>query len=304
MAPFPLAANTSATRPALAECDIYCRELTRREAGNFYFSFLTLPADRFRAMCALYAFMRVTDDLGDDERIPLGERAILLGRWRECLEHVLSGGEETHPVLIALADVVRHYRIPAEYLFAVIDGVQRDLSPVRIATFAELSDYCYHVAGAVGLCCIHIWGFHDQRAIPAAIDCGLALQLTNILRDLAEDADRGRVYLPREDLERFGYSLADLQAHRRDDRFRALMAFEAERARQHYARARALFEYLDPPGRPILDAMLRIYGGLLRQLERCGYDVFSRRVRLPRWRKLWIAATSVLRHRVFGRRSP
>jgi phytoene synthase len=169
--------------------------LARRTAGNFYFSFLTLPGPLFRDMCALYAFMRISDDLGDDESVSIDRRRELLAAWRQSLGRALDGDPRDHPALPALADAVGRHSVPREHLFAVLDGVAMDLKPAGFETFEELSKYCYHVAGAVGLCCIHVWGFHDDRAIPAAIDCGLAFQLTNILRDLGEDARAGRVYL-------------------------------------------------------------------------------------------------------------
>lgn len=275
----------------------YCTALTRQTAGNFYFSFITLPADRQRDMCVLYAFMRVCDDLGDDESVPLEGRAENLRRWREDVGCALSGEDAGHPVLPALVEIVNRYDIPHEYLFAVIDGVEQDLHPVEFATYEELSDYCWHVAGAVGLCCLHVWGFRGEEAIPLAIECGKAFQLTNILRDLGEDIRMGRVYLPAEDLERFGYSRDDLREHRRDERFTALMQFEVERAKACYAQAERLFEWLEPPGRPVYASMLRIYGGLLRKIERSGYDVFSQRIRLSRWHKLAIAVSATVRHR-------
>jgi phytoene synthase len=220
------------------------------------------------------------------------------------LQRVLAGDSSGHFVFPALADVVRRHGIPPEHLAAVIDGVAMDLEPAGFETFGELADYCYHVAGAVGLCCIHVWGFHGGQAAGRAIDCGTAFQLTNILRDLGEDAAMGRVYLPREDLRRFGYSLDDLRAGRRTDAFRELMRFQVARAREHYARAERLFDDLDPPGRPIFAAMLRIYGGLLEEIERREYDVFSRRLRLPKWRKLWIAGDAIVRHRWLRRGLP
>jgi 15-cis-phytoene synthase len=289
----------------------YCRALTRRTAHNFRFSFLTLPRKKRRAMNALYAFNRITDDLGDNEAVSLDLRRTQLAAWRESVRAMLNLNQRAadsrqppktavvatfsdHPALPAIAEMATRHRIPHEYLFAVIDGVDMDLHPFEVVTFSELQRYCYHVAGAVGLCCIHVWGFRDERAIPLAIDCGLALQLTNILRDLGEDADRGRVYLPREDLNRFTYSPDDLRGRVLDDRFVALMKFEVERAKEYYARAEQLFVYLDRSGRPILRAMLDIYGGLLREIERRNFDVFSERVALPKWKKLWFAGRAVL----------
>ncbi len=295
--------------PLLASYD-YCRELTRRTAHNFRFSFLTLPRDKRRSMDALYAFNRITDDLGDEEDVPLELRRARLTTWRESLRIALcrdqgltsirtpSASEVAtfpdHPAQPAIADMAIRCRIPVEYLFAVIDGVEMDLQPVEMATFAELERYCYHVAGAVGLCCIHVWGFRDEKAIPLAIDCGLALQLTNILRDIREDADLGRVYLPREDLDRFGYSVDDLRAQVINDSFIELMKFETARAKAYYKRAEGLFQYLDPPGRRILRAMIDIYGGLLQEIERRHFDVFSKRISLPKWKKLWFAARAML----------
>jgi phytoene synthase len=203
-------------------------------------------------------------------------------------------------VFPALVDLVHRRGVPAEYLHAVIQGVEMDLHPARFETFADLADYCYHVAGAVGLCCIHVWGFDGDQAIPLAVECGLAFQLTNILRDLGEDASMGRVYLPQEDLRRFDYHQADILARRRDERFRELMRFQVARAREHYETARQLFSHLEPAGKPIYGAMLRIYGGLLDEIERRDFDVYSQRVRLPRWRKLWFALDSIIRHRWLG----
>lgn len=288
----------------------YCRELTRRTAHNFRFAFLTLPEEKRRSMNALYAFNRITDDLGDEDNVPLELRRTRLHAWRESLRVMLGEDPKDstaitpdtsevgtffgHPSQAAIADMMQRHHIPSEYLFAVIDGVEMDLGEVQMKTFADLQRYCYHVAGAVGLCCIHVWGFRNQDAIPLAIDCGLALQLTNILRDLSEDADLGRVYLPREDLDRFGYSANDLCNRIVNDQFRELMKFQTDRAKSYYVRAEQLFEFLEPAGRPILRTMLDIYGGLLREIERRGFDVYSRRVSLPKWKKLWFAGRAVL----------
>lgn len=295
---------------SLSQSYDYCHELTRRTAHNFRFSFRTLPTEKRRAMEALYAFNRITDDLGDDEHVPIELRVTQLATWRESVRTMLGteieppavglaktsevGTLGSHPALMAIGDTVHNYRIPHKFLMAVIDGVEMDLQSVPIATFSDLQRYCYHVAGAVGLCCIHIWGFHDDRAIPLAIDCGLALQLTNILRDIAEDATAGRVYLPDEDLQKFNYSRPELQAHVFDQRFESLMRFQTERAKSFYERAELLFEYLQPEGRKILRAMIDIYGGLLKEIERRNFDVFSDRVSLPKWKKLWFATRAFL----------
>lgn len=275
----------------------YCQKLSRETAGNFYYAFLTLPVEQFRSMCALYAFMRITDDLGDsDESVDV--RTVHLKKWRESLSQACDAGKFDHPLLPALADVIRRTGLPRHYLTDVIDGVEMDLLPVEYSTFAELERYCYHVAGAVGLACIHLWGYHDDRARESAIACGTALQLTNILRDVKEDAALGRVYLPREHLSQFNLSPDDVRTQACDERFRKLMQFETELAKSYYTRAAELFGYLDPPGKPILETMLGIYGGLLRKIARAPERVLQQRVSLSRWRKLAIAGQALARHKL------
>ena len=292
---------------SLDESYAYCKKLSKRTARNFYFSFLGLPADKSRAMCALYAFMRKCDDLGDDTSLSVARRSKNLDAWQQALIAGLANDfrqteadrliPETRKIFPALIDVVARFGIPREYLFAVIDGVRMDLAPTGFETFEELSTYCYHVAGAVGLCCIHIWGFHGDDATKYAVDCGNAFQLTNILRDLGEDIRMSRVYLPREDMRRFGYSVDDLTNCKRGAAFEELMQFEVERTRSYYRRAEHLFDYLDPTGKPILRAMIKLYGGLLDKIERRRYDVFSRPVALPKWQKLVVAAEAIIRRR-------
>jgi phytoene synthase len=238
-------------------------------------------------MCALYAFMRVADDLSDGPEAMTEKRA-LLDDWRRQLDRALAG-TYTHRLHPAFHHTVASYGIPPQYLADVLDGVCMDLEPVRYETFADLYPYCYRVASAVGLACIHIWGFERPEAKGFAESAGIAFQLTNILRDLAEDAARGRVYLPREDLRRFGYSEEQLRRGERDDSFRRLMRFEAERARSYYEAARPLAGLLRPAGRAVYLVMARTYRDLLEAIEKRDYDVFSGRVRLSRWHKLWLA---------------
>ena len=286
----------------------YCQQLAKQTAGNFYYSFLALRKEQFQAMCVLYAYMRLVDDLGDSPELSLEERRVALTRWRHELQRALdpqpqNQSEEFHPCLPAVVDMIQRYEIPVHYFFDVITGVESDLQPVTFQTFDDLADYCYHVAGVVGLCCIHIWGFHDDRAVEASVDCGLAFQLTNILRDLAEDADLGRVYLPQEDLQRFDYRQSDIQARVYDQRFRELMQFEVDRARVYYQNSERLFEYISPEGRRILKAMHQIYGGILNEIERLDYQVYTTRAGLPRWRKLLIAGEALIASRWFSGRA-
>ncbi len=272
-----------------------CQQITRREARNFYYSFLLLPRAKRRAMCALYAFLRHTDDLGDsaaDEN----ERRVSLEAWRRSLNEAIEGRFDS-PIMPALADTLERYRVPAVYLHAVIDGCLMDLDRQTYNTFDELANYCHHVASAVGLACIHIWGFQGgEAALEPARNSGIALQLTNILRDLQEDAKVGRVYLPQEDLKRFDYTIDDLRKGVRDVRFDALMRFEIARAEEFYRRGAELSRYLYRDGKSVFGAMTAIYHGLLDEIQRRHGDVFSRRVGLSPWRKLRIAARWLLPH--------
>ncbi len=260
----------------------YCERIARREAGNFYHAFQVLPRPQRRAMCALYAFMRVTDDLADGPGTADHRRAAL-EQWRADL-HAAVAGDDRHPLHPALRHMLTRFRVPVEYLEAVIDGCETDLGPVRMPDFATLYRYCYRVASAVGLACIHVWGFRDPAAKVHAEHAGIALQLTNILRDLPEDAARDRVYLPADDLKRFGCPL-DTLPEPDSAAYRDLMRFEVERACGYYASAERLTPLLDAPGRAVFQVILRTYRGLLDEIERRGYDVFRGRVRLSPWRK-------------------
>lgn len=262
----------------------YCERLARREAGNFYHAFRILPGPQRRAMCALYAFMRVADDLADSPPAGASGRELLAG-YRCDLGRALAG-DYRHDLFPAFHHTVQTYRIPREYLDAVLDGMDMDLEPVAYATFDDLYRYCYRVASAVGLACIHIWGFKSEEAKLPAEKAGIAMQLTNIMRDLGEDAARGRIYLPQEDLTRYGYDATALRRGERNDQFRALMSFQVKRARQYYDAALPLVPLLERHGRAVFLVMLRTYSGLLDAIEARDYDVFSSRVRLGTWRKL------------------
>jgi phytoene synthase len=280
--------------PVLDASYRFCGALSRREARNFYYSFLVLPAPLRRSMCALYAFMRRTDDLADDPS-PGRDRDGLLDQWRRDVHRALDAGDSVAwPGLPALAATVERHAIPRRYLDDVIDGVAMDLHPRPFPTFDDLQDYCYRVASAVGLCCLHIWGYRSDggRAESLAEACGIALQLTNILRDVREDAENGRVYLPQEDLDRFGVAPGELLAHRPNDRVRALLAFQGERAHAYYERARPLAELVAPVGRPVLGSIVGIYETLLDEIARRDFDVLAARVALPPWRKIAITLRS------------
>jgi len=267
----------------------WCEGVARTQAKNFYYSFLLLARPKRRAMCAVYAFMRYCDDLSDDEGIP--DRAAAIARWRDGLTAALQGRAGEHAVWPAFIDTVARYKIPHQYFFDMIEGVSSDLEPRRIATFEELYGYCYHVASVVGLTIIHIFGFEDRRALELAEKCGIAFQLTNILRDVREDAGKNRVYLPAEDFARFGVSAETLQPR---DRFLKLMEFEANRARDYYQQAAPLVGLIDEGSRASLRALIGIYSRLLDRIVESNYDVLERRIRVPTWEKLWVLARSVI----------
>jgi phytoene synthase len=275
----------------LARSWTHCQRLAARTAGNFYHAFRILPAQQRRAMCALYAFMRIADDISDDGGTT-HERRTALEAWRDAL-HASLRGEYRHPIFPALHHTIDHHSIPIRHFEEVLDGVCMDLEISSYATFADLYGYCYRVASAVGLACIHIWGFSGPAARPAAEAAGIALQLTNILRDVGEDAQRGRIYLPLEDLARFGISTEDLRRGGCDDRFRALMRFQADRAYGYYDDALPLLTSLSRPGRAVFLVILRTYRALLDAIVERDFDVFTGRIRLARWYKLWLAARAL-----------
>ena len=254
----------------------YCLKVARSRAKNFYYSFVLLSRQQRKAMCAIYAFMRYCDDLSDE---PGASRAAVEA-WRRDLEEALEGRFSHHPVWPAFHHTVRRFGIPHEYFRKMIDGIASDLEPRRIETFDELYGYCYQVASVVGLTIIHIFGFDTRSALPLAEKCGVAFQLTNILRDIREDAERGRIYIPAEDLRRFSVSEEDLRAGRRDEAFLKLMRFEAARARAYYNESAPLLELIHPRSKSSLLALISIYSRLLERIEGTNYDVFSRRVRL------------------------
>ena len=266
---------------ALEESFAYCRRVARSRARNFYYSFLLLERAQRDAMCAIYAFMRYCDDLSDEP----GANRAAIERWRAALNQTLGGQPDEHPVWPAFAHTVKAYGIPHEYFQHMIDGVASDLEPRRIAGYDELYRYCYQVASVVGLTTIHIFGFDSEEAKPLAEKCGVAFQLTNILRDIKEDADNGRTYLPAEDLAKFGVTPERLA---RGEGTTELLRFEAGRARSYYRESAPLLELVHDKSRSSLWALIEVYSRLLDRIERANYDVYSRRISVPVAEKLWI----------------
>ncbi len=279
------------------------RALTKASRSNFYYAFLFLPKPKRQALYAVYAFCRVTDDLVDEAlTVAAGPNPAATGTglerlkcWRAEVESCFRG-EATHPVTQALAEVIRDFRIPHRYFEELLNGVEMDLTKSRYATFAELQQYCYRVAGVVGLMCIEIFGYRQPATRAYAEHLGTAFQLTNILRDLAVDAEQGRIYLPQEDLRRFGYSEQDLLERRMTPVFSDLMRFQMERARQFYAAAQAILPQEERRTMLAAEIMSAIYSRILDRIEARGYDVFSDRVRLSDAQRLRLAFVCWARH--------
>jgi phytoene synthase len=281
----------------------HCRRLAHEAASTFARMFWMLPHDQRRAMEALYAFARHTDDLADGPE-PVEEKRLRLIAWRQEFENAVAP-QIRHPqsairnfptVLPALADTIERFQVPRDYLRQIIVGVEMDLDHAGFEAWADLRHYCLHVASAVGLACLPIWGCTDERAIEPATDCGLAFQLTNILRDLKEDAARGRMYLPREDLARFecGPEVPAGQDAASDDRWRDLVRFETQRAAQLYDSATATERYLAGSARRMFRLMHATYRALLAKIERDPLSVLTRRLRVSRPHKAWIALRTLV----------
>jgi len=290
------------TAAATAASDIakayeYCEDVTRRSSTNFYYAFRLLPARRRRALCAVYAFCRFLDDVVDEyER---SEASALLERWREELERAYAG-VGAHPISRALGDTVRQFPLRRIHFADLIRGVEQDLTARRYEGFDDLYEYCYLVASTVGLLCIEIFGYRHPSAREYATQLGVAFQLTNILRDVWEDARRGRLYLPREDLRRFDCREEEVFRGSYSGRLGALLAFECGRARAYYFRARSALAPEDRVSLAPAEAMRLIYERLLRRIEVRDFDVFHTRIALPRYEKLTLAAAAWCRAQLSG----
>jgi phytoene synthase len=304
-----------------------CIAIARRRAKNFYYAFLALPKPRRDAICAVYAFMRHADDLSDDESVSREQRRANLDAWLAAWHRAAAGEPINDAVFIALDDARHRFHIPLDLLDHLVHGTAMDLDPptpekaaqngvsqprpyndyTTYATFDDLRRYCYYVASVVGLVCIRIFGYTDPRAEQLAEETGLAFQLTNILRDVREDAERGRIYLPLDDLDRYGVRIEDLAALRNGSHLtlnqRELLESLANRAEDCYKSGYQLLPLIDADSRPALWVLITIYHCLLRRIERRGFDVFSERVRVPRATRLSIlfrGLLQVLRYRITG----
>lgn len=303
---------------SLAEAYAYCRRVTRQSSSNFYYAFRLLSTERRNALYATYAFCRFMDDITDQPAAPAGATrrgdrasetapetrdsrtqtlARLLNLWREELDYCYTQ-KPRHPISQALADAIQRFPIQRQHLAGIIDGVEMDLHRTRYQTFDELRDYCYHVACLVGLICIEIFGYRNPQTPDYAVNLGLALQLTNILRDVGEDAERGRIYLPAEDIVAHGYSEQELYAEVYNEAFVRLMGFEHERAREYYRRAAATLAEEDRRSLAAAEAMHFIYRRLLDEIAAQQFRVFGRRISLSSWSKIGLAASAWRRGRL------
>ncbi|MCX9158466.1 presqualene diphosphate synthase HpnD [Niveibacterium sp. 24ML] len=273
--------------------DEYCQQKAAASGSSFYYSFLFLPPERRRAITALYAFCREVDDVVD-ETPDLQVAQTKLAWWRKELAAVYDGVPQ-HPVGQALKPVVQQFNLPQEHLSEIIDGMEMDLTQSRYLDFKGLSLYCHRVAGVVGLLAAEIFGYTNRQTQKYAHELGLAFQLTNIIRDVGEDAGRGRIYLPIEDLQHFGVTAKEISERKYSDNFRALMEFQIERAEKHYEQAMALLPAEDRKAQRTGLVMAAIYRTLLREIRADGCKVLTERVSLGPIRKLWIAWRTAVR---------
>jgi 15-cis-phytoene synthase len=297
----------SPTPSQLAIAYSVCRGITRTSAKNFYYAFLVLPKSKRRALSAVYAFMRRCDDISDDPGLNFEERRLKLATWLDALHRVQQGHPTDDPILLALTDAQHRFKIPATLLDQLAQGTAMDIVEesyqaqgfqVQYKTFEELRVYCYRVASVVGLVCIRIFGYQDQKAEKLAEQLGLAFQLTNIIRDVKEDVSLGRVYLPDEDLAKFDIQAAQLQHSVDPVKLRQVLAVEANRARELYLSADALLPLIDEDSQPALWVLSTIYRRLLDKIARLQYDVFSQKVSLTVREKLVILGKGFLKRLV------
>ena len=285
-----------------------CRGISRRAAKNFYYGFMVLPADKRNALSAVYAFMRHADDISDEPGGDPQQKRQKLSEWLESAKAVFDGKSTDDPVLMALGDAQKKFKIPPELFEKLVYGTSMDLdipaatadAPVILCnTFDDLKQYCYYVASVVGLVCIKIFGYEDSKAEFLAEDCGLAFQLTNIIRDVKEDASMGRIYIPQEDLGRTNlsaenFSSITLQNPVQAQQLRPALEYEAERARKYYESAKWLMELIEEDSRAALWVLVEIYSQLLQKITDRNYDVFTERVRLTVWEKLKVLSRGFL----------
>jgi len=280
--------------------DQYCQDKAAKSGSSFYYSFLFLPPQQKQAIMALYAFCREVDDVVDECSDPNVAR-IKLQWWRSEIPKAFEG-TPSHPVVQALQTSVNNFNLPQEHFIEIIDGMQMDLEQNRYRDFSQLSLYCYRVASVVGLMAAEIFGFQNRKTLDYAHNLGTAFQLTNILRDVREDAMRGRIYLPLEELEQFGVNEQDLLQGNQTDQVTELMKFQAQRARDYYQKAFELLPVEDRFSQRSGLIMAEIYLTTLEEIEKDNYQVLQQRTSLPPLRKLWIAWKTARREKRLNKR--
>jgi len=268
-------------------------DFSQNRKSSFYYSFLILPRPKRDAIETIYAFCRITDDIVDEDGDEKEKYALLL-QWTEELKRSLYGVSR-YSLLNRLAAIIHRFHIPIEHFYELIKGMEMDLMNKRYGTFLELEQYCYRVASTVGLICAEVFGYTNEKTKQYALNLGIALQLTNILRDIRTDAKHGRIYLPLEDLKRFGYSEQDLLSFTYNENFVELMKYECDRAHEYFRRAKACLAEEDKPLFTAARTMGNIYYLLLLRIERARYDVFSKRIRLSSPLKVLVAMVLQLR---------
>ena len=286
---------TDSVRASYAECN----RIARTARSSFYLAFFGLRKEKRNALCALYAFMRLVDNVSDDPG-NLDAKRQGLARWRAMLDQAVTGRTNSHAILPALADTIARFEIPTRYFHDLILGAEMDLTVTTYATFDRLSEYCYRVAGTVGLTCLHVFGFDDPKAPDLAERLGLAFQLTNIIRDVGSDYAMGRIYLPQEDLDRFAVRAEELRGPV-TEKLQQLLEFEADRAWQMYREGAPLVAQVNPDSRATLWALVHTYSGLLARIEDRDFDVFGPRVSLSNAEKIQYLLTAGLAARRAGR---
>lgn len=282
-----------------------CRSITRASAKNFYYAFIALPRRKRDALCAVYAFMRHADDLSDDLGLSDDEKRQRLGAWLEGFHRVSFGRTTDDPVLLALADTQQRFKIPPQLLEKLVFGTSMDVRleaaepgtppTVPYVTFQDLYKYCYHVASVVGLVCIRIFGYRNPQAEELAEKTGIAFQLTNIIRDVKEDAQMGRIYLPQDDLQAFGLTPENFVGQVNAESFKPLLKLEADRAREYYKSGYELIPLLDVDARAAMWVLVEIYSRLLEKIAKADYNVFRGKIRLTTPEKLKVLGKGLFR---------
>ncbi len=287
----------------LESCYDYCMEYFKYHAKSFYFASRFLEPEQRRQIAALYAFCRFADDLVDESYLQPNEIASELDKLKEIILRLREGEVISHPILFAFRDTLLKHRIPVKYLHELVDGVRMDLTIKEVKTVDELQLYCYRVASVVGIMMCHIFGVSVPEALDRAADLGVAMQLTNILRDVRKDFNMGRIYLPREIREKFNVKIDDFKINHVSSNLRKLLKHQIAEARQWYKSAERGIDSLPPAAAFTIRVASRVYGGILRAIEKIDYQVLKHRAFVPKWQKIKILIGLYLRYKLFRKKT-